>query len=456
MHPVNLKIHLLLQIILIATVCLLATGSYVLYQVNREVNQQAAAILKAAGNYLEVQLAGINPNVQKPGRFPDFELWKQTYPVSGVCLRYASTNRTSTYTLCRGEAEPVKYWPQAFESLYRHIFKTGIELTLPVTFKGSKVGSITVIPSTDMELAKAWDSSKGLLGLAASTAFAVCAWVYFAIHRALRPAQTIVDSLEQMQFDDSPKPLPAFKLLEWQRIGSALNHFTATQKQLLSERKHLVLQLLSVQEDERAFIARELHDELGQCLTGINALSASILQTAPQSCPQIVTEVESIARANQRVMHTVRALLLRLRPAELDELGLDACLHTMVEEWNDQHKGRSVCRLTISGESRSLKPPLPIVLFRIVQEGLTNIAKHADATEAVMNLEVAKLGVMLTIEDNGKLDVFTFPKTKGLGLLGMRERVTGLGGNFQLGKSSLGGLLLQVSLPDPADENLKI
>jgi two-component system sensor histidine kinase UhpB len=250
--------------------------------------------------------------------------------------------------------------------------------------------------------------------------------------------------------------LPAFKLLEWQRIGSALNHFTATQKQLLFERKQLVLQLLSVQDDERAFIARELHDELGQCLTGINALSASILQTAPQSCPQIVTEVESIARANQRVMHTVRALLLRLRPAELDELGLDACLYTMVDEWNDQHRGRSVCRLTISGESRALKPLLQIVVFRIVQEGLTNIARHADATEAAINLEIAQVCIILTIEDNGKLDVFPFPKTKGLGLLGMRERVTGLGGSFQLGKSSLGGLLLQVSLPVPADENLKI
>ncbi len=452
----NLKIHLLLQIILIATMCLLATGSYVLFQVNREVKQQTATTLEAVGRYLQVQLSGISPNVQKPGRFPDFDLWKQAYPVSGVCLRYTpSDQKISTYMLCQGEAMPIKPWPKAFENSYQSIFSTGIELTRPVIFKGAEVGSITVIPSVDNELAKAWDSIKGLLGLAASTTLAVCAWVYFAIYRALRPAQTIVNRLEQMQHDDSPSPLPDFKLLEWQRIGSAINLFAATQKQLLSDRKKLVLQLMSVQEEERAFLAQELHDELGQCLTGISALSTSILQTAQQDCPQIVTEVESIARVNRRIMETVRTLLMRLRPAELDELGLDACVHTMIEEWNRQHQGRIVCRLTIHGNNQSLQPPLPIVLFRIVQEGLTNITKHANATEAIIKLEIVQCNTSLTIEDNGKLDVFPFLKSKGLGLLGIRERVTGLGGSFELSKSPLGGLRLQVNLPVSADESLK-
>ncbi len=452
----NLKIHLLLQIILIATVCLLATGSYVLFQVNRQVKEETTTILEAAGNYLEVQLSGINPNVQQPGHFPDFDLWKQTYPYSGICLRYTpSDQRISNYTLCQGEATPIKYWPKAFETIYQSIFSTGIELTRPITFKGAVVGSITVIPSADNELAKAWNSIKGLLGLAASTTLAVCAWVYVAIHRALRPAQTIVNNLEQMQHDDSPTPLPDFKLLEWQRIGSAINHFTATQKQLLSDRKKLVLQLMSVQEEERAFLARELHDDLGQCLTGISALSTSILQAAQQSCPQIIIESESIVRINRRMMDTIRALLLRLRPAELEELSLDACLHTMMEEWNRQHQDRIICRLTIQGGSRSLKSPMPIVLFRIVQEGLTNIAKHANATEAIIKLEIVQCNTSLTIEDNGKLNVFPFPKTKGLGLLGIRERVTGLGGNFALSKSPLGGLRLQVNFPVSADESLK-
>ncbi|NOU21997.1 MAG: sensor histidine kinase [Methyloglobulus sp.] len=452
----NLKIHLLLQIILIATMCLLATGSYVMFQVNQEVKQQTATTLEAVGRYLQVQLSGISPNVQKLGRFPDFDLWKQAYPVSGICLRYTpSDQKISTYMLCQGEATPIKHWPKAFENSYQSIFSTGIELTRPVIFKGTEVGSITVIPSADNELAKAWDSVKGLLGLAASTTLAVCAWVYFAIYRALRPAQTIVNRLEQMQHDDSPTLLPTFKLFEWERIGSAINNFAATQKQLLSDRKKLVLQLMSVQEEERAFLAQELHDELGQCLTGISALSASIRLTAKQDCPKIVTEVESIARVNRRIMETVRNLLVRLRPAELDELGLEACVHTMVEEWNKQHQGRTVCRLTIHGSSQSLQPPLPIVLFRIVQEGLTNITKHANATEAIIKLEIVQCNTSLTIEDSGKLDVFPFLKTKGLGLLGIRERVTGLGGSFELSKSPLGGLKLQVNLPVSADESLK-
>ncbi|MBK8814303.1 MAG: sensor histidine kinase [Methylococcaceae bacterium] len=452
----NLKIHLLLQIILIATACLLVTGGYVLFQVNREVIQQTAATAETVGRYLEVQLSGINPNVQQPGRFPDFDLWKQTYPVSGVCLRYAPSNPgTSPRTICQGEAMPIKLWPKAFETIYRSFFSTSVEITRPITFKGAEFGSITVVPSANMELVKAWDRIKGLLGLTASTTLAVCAWVYLAIHRALRPVQIFVNRLEQMQSNDSPVNLPEFNLFEWQRIGSAINHYAATQKQLLSDRKKLVLQLMSVQEEERAFLARELHDELGQCLTGISALSASIVQTAKQSCPQIVAEVESIARINRRVMENVRSLLTRLRPTELEELGLDTSLHTMIEEWNRQHQDRIVCRLNIHGDSQSLKPPLPIVLFRIVQEGLTNIAKHSNATNAIVNLDIAELSTFLTIEDNGNLDVFIFTKTKGLGLLGVRERVTGLGGNFELSKSPFGGLRVQVNLPAAANESLK-
>jgi two-component system, NarL family, sensor histidine kinase UhpB len=452
---VNLKIHLLLHIILIAAICLLATGGYVLFQVNREVKHQAAETLDAASNYLGVQLSGMNPNGQQTGHFPDFELWKQAYPISGVCLRYVPSNqRTFAHSLCQGEAMPIQHWPKTFENCYLAIFSVGIELTRKITFKDVEVGSITVIPSAQMELAKAWDRIKGLLGLAASTTLAVCAWVYFAIQQALRPARTIINSLEQMQHDNTYVFLPPFKLFEWQRIGSAINHFVITQKQMLSDRKKLVLQLMSVQEEERTFLARELHDELGQCLTGINALSASIILTAQQESPKIVAEAESIARVNQRVMETVSTLLMHLRPAELNELGLEVCLQTMVDEWNNQLRNRRVCGFTVHGESRSLKPPLPIVLFRIVQEGLSNIAKHADATEAAVRLEITRDDINLLIEDNGKLNVFPFTENRGMGLLGMRKRVMGLDGDFQLDRSALGGLRLRVTLPI-ADEGLR-
>lgn len=299
-----------------------------------------------------------------------------------------------------------------------------------------------------MELAKAWDRLTGLLGLSATTTAAVCLLVYLTIYRALRPAQLIVNTLETMQTTDAVTPLPSFRLVEWQCIGTAINTFADTQKQLLTERKKLVLQLISVQEEERHYLAQELHDEFGQCLSAISALSSAVLLTARQDCPQLVPEVESIAHINQRIMTTVRTLLLRLRPAELVELGLAASLDTLITEWNTQHAEQKTCQLIIEGETQQLAKPLPITLYRIIQEGLTNIAKHSTASKVCVTLKLEEESTLtLTIEDNGKLVSFPFAKNQGLGLLGIRERVNGLGGQFDLFTNESGGLTINVILP---------
>jgi len=425
----------------------MATGAYVLFQVNRQVKQEAAITLDSVGKYLEIQLLQIDANLKDPRHFPDFDLWKQTHADAGVCLQYVSDNRESNYGLCQGEDTSSKHWPDSFETLYRLIFRPGIGLRRPLIFKGRNHGFITVIPSAEMELARAWERLIGLLGLSASTAIAICLLVYLSISRALRPAQMIVANLEQMQAADSVLRLPTFKLLEWQRIGVAINTFANTQRHLLLERKKLAVQLMSAQEEERRYLARELHDEFGQCLSAINALSSSIVQIAQKDCPQLVPETESIAKINRRVMESVRTLLLRLLPAELDEFGLATSLDTMVTAWNQQCSNQIHCQLILEGDLQQLKGPLPITLYRIVQEGLTNIAKHSAATKATVNLKIAGQTISLKIEDNGQSTVFPLLEQKGFGLLGIRERVNGLGGQLCLLPRQSGGLVLQVTLP---------
>ena len=425
----------------------MASAAFVLVQAHRQITREAVTLLDSTGKYLELQLLRIDADLQEPAQFPDFELWKQTHAVSGVCLRYLSANRETSYRLCQGEGASIRRWPGVFETLYRAIFDPGAQLTRSLSFKGRNHGSITVISSTEMELARAWERLTGLLGLSASTTAAVCLLVYLSIYRALRPAQVIVRTLESMQKSDSSSPLPTFKLIEWQRIGEAFNQFATIQKRLLSERKKLALQLMSVQEAERRYLARELHDEFGQCLSAINAYCSSLLHTAKQQCPELVQETESIARINRRMMETVQSLLLRLRPAELDQCGLEASLEAMIREWNQQNAGQSHCRLLINGDAGLLHEPLPINLFRIVQEGLTNIAKHSNATQVLVKLIIAEQSMRLTIEDDGELKQLPSEENQGFGLLGIRERVSGLGGKLDLLRSETGGLSVQVTLP---------
>ena len=141
-------------------------------------------------------------------------------------------------------------------------------------------------PSAEMEIAQAWDNLCSLLGLSAMTVLAVCLLVYLSISRALRPAKIIVQDWRVWKKEHDYR-LPSFELIEWQCIATAINQLAASQQQLLAEHQKLAVQMIDVQEEERRYLARELHDEFGQCLAAINAVAASIAQTAEQQCPSL-------------------------------------------------------------------------------------------------------------------------------------------------------------------------
>jgi glucose-6-phosphate-specific signal transduction histidine kinase len=188
------------------------------------------------------------------------------------------------------------------------------------------------------------------------------------VSRALHPAQVIVAGLEKMEKGELSFRLPAFELDEWQRTGKAINQLAANLEQLLSERKKLALKLINIQEEERRYLARELHDEFGQCLAAINAVAASISQTAAYECPALVPEGKNISRIVHHMMESLRGLLKRLRPSDIDELGLTACLKSLVADWNVSSGGKTHYNLAVHGNIDQLPEPLPVTIFRIVQE----------------------------------------------------------------------------------------
>ena len=210
------------------------------------------------------------------------------------------------------------------------------------------------------------------------------------------------------------------------------------------------MQLINVQEEERRYLARELHDEFGQCLAAINAVAASIAQTAAQQCPALVNDAEHISRITQHMLENVRDLLKRLRPAELDELGLTAVLNSLVSGWNARSDGKCQYRLNIVGDCALLPESLTITLFRIIQECLTNIAKHASASNVNINLAIIADAVALTVKDDGSAKKLPFAGNSGIGLLGIRERVTALSGKLTLAIAEPHGLIVEMHLPIPS------
>ena len=448
----NLKFYLLSRIVLIAVTCLIATAAYVLYQADQQAILETKITAESIDKQLELQLMRINAGFGQPERFPDFDLWKEVSTASGICISYLSANNSLRRNICNGAKITSRSWPIWFESFYQWVFHPGLEVVRPVAFNGQVHGSIIVAPSAELEIASAWQNICSLMGLSTSSTLALCLLVYFAVSRVLHPAQVIVAGLEKMEKGELSFRLPPFELDEWQRTGKAINQLAASLEQLLSERKKLALKLMNIQEEERRYLARELHDEFGQCLAAINAVAASISQTAENECPELVPEGKNISRIAHHMMESLRGLLLCLRPSDIDELGLTASLKSLVAGWNASSGGKTHYSLAVHGDLDRLPEPIPVTIFRVVQECLTNVSKHSSANDAKVTLRTVSENSSITtieliIEDDGKTKNLPFKDSPGIGLIGIRERVTALGGRLTLKTGNPSGLAVHICLP---------
>ena len=193
---------------------------------------------------------------------------------------------------------------------------------------------------------------------------------------------------------------------------------------------------LRAQEDERRRIARELHDEAGQVLTAV----------------KIELDLEGRTDAGAlvgRALAQVRDLSNLLRPSVLDDLGLVAALTALVDDFS--MRTRISTTVDFGGATRRLPPDIEVVIYRVVQEALTNIAKHARASRASVALSLDSKHARLVVEDDGRgmnpAGTKPDPDEPHLGLLGMRERVTAVGGTLNINAGPQGGLRLDASIP---------
>jgi signal transduction histidine kinase len=191
--------------------------------------------------------------------------------------------------------------------------------------------------------------------------------------------------------------------------------------------KALVERLGSVQEDERRRLSRDLHDQLGQQLTALR-LALNVLKDAARDdgIRRQVEHIESIARALDR---DVDHLAWELRPPALDELGLATALDSLINQWAQYHGIAATFRAPST--ARRLPNDVESNLYRIAQESLHNIAKHARAANVSVALEYSSRRVELTIADDGVgFDAGTADARDGMGLVGMRERAALIGGEL--------------------------
>lgn len=209
--------------------------------------------------------------------------------------------------------------------------------------------------------------------------------------------------------------------------------------------------IVNIQEEERRRIAQELHDEAGQALTGIKMNLEWVEKELAPSEKAIREKIEEVKSQVGKIMEELRRLSYDLRPAILDELGLVPTLRWYIEEYSK--RTRTAVHLQTTGLQKRLSAKIETLLYRVIQEALTNVAKHAQAESVILSLEKKDVHVHLYITDDGRgFEVkryFSSPPIirRGLGILGMKERVELAGGTFFIDSDLGQGTRISIKVP---------
>ncbi len=267
-------------------------------------------------------------------------------------------------------------------------------------------------------------------GVGMAISFFVNQWV---LRKALDPLdrlQAAVDAIRRgatdvrVQLGDNSDE-------RFDRLGDTFNQMLEQLAQRTREMKQLSRQILQAQEDERYRLARELHDEAAQSLTSL-LVHIRLLERAnnPAEAQRRVQELRDLTA---RALEDVRRVALDLRPTILDDLGLAAALEWRVDEFNKQDGIRAA--IAVSGLERRLPRETELVLYRVGQEALSNVNRHAGASEVKVSLHREGKLCVLQVADNGVgFDPAQVDRRdgRGLGLVGMRERVAMVGGELEV------------------------
>jgi len=327
--------------------------------------------------------------------------------------------------------------PQPVE--YRRVFRESLTAYTEILIRANPSDEITEV----------WNETRGVLGLLVLFAVLANILVYISLGRGLAPIESILKGLDGIEQGEYQRRLPRFKYPEFSRISEKFNNMAEVLQTSRDENRLLTQKSLAIQEDERRSLAQELHDEFGQSITAIKAVLASIEQMNHQDSDMLKSSARTIGTFSDRMYEAARRMMRQLRPAILDEFGLISTLQDMIDDWNSRHED-VFCHFEFKGKFDELGEEVNISVYRVIQESLTNIVKHAQATEVTVCLNRVEndpsynIGVKLLIKDNGIGFDETTPR--GLGLLGMRERVEALNGSFAMKSATNEGVEIIVSL----------
>jgi two-component system, NarL family, sensor histidine kinase UhpB len=437
---------LIIRLMAVVLLCLTAAIGCLVWQAHHAIEADVASTATRVNGHLQTLYwqhllwrNGMQRGALVP--LPEWETIETQSIISpGVCVTFAlpGADRHKLCSQVEALGPPAPTW---FATAYLALLGAYEPVAQPLSLHGESAGILVTSADPDAALRRAWREISTVVDVAIMLAAGIALLAAFMIGHALLPARAIIGALQSLKEGHLGLQLGKFKSTEFNHIANAVNQLAATLRQTNFERMTLTARLFQVQEEERRSIARDLHDEFGQALTAARALATVIESNATPDRPDIVQDARAIAKTQEQMMSALRTTLVRLRSQSIEEVGLEASLRQLITDFNAQSKTSTVFRLHMAGRLADLQKRVAVDLYRIVQECLTNANKHGRPTEVSVRLEhhtTRDPHVALTIEDDGGGDVSLVHTSFGHGILGIRERLAGLGGSLSIANAPRG------------------
>ncbi len=444
------RVNLLLAVVL-ALGLTLNVGRLVL-DAGPRVQAEDQSVIRLAREFIATIVAGLN---EAPD--PEARLNQIVYDLKR--LRHVSITRQGAAVdgsagIGRSDIPDDTRSPPAWFVALVHPETTAVNV--PISIKG-KPGSLVITSHPNDEIAEIWDGIVTQVLVGSGVAIVLFLITSLVVSRALKPIEALSRAITKIESGSYDTRVKVEGSPELAAICEKLNHLATALGAAVDDKRRLAERVVSLQDVERKEIARELHDEFGPYLFALRAHAGALTKIADASEPNlgalrkhgnaILEQVDTLQQSNRRVLE-------RLRPVGLAELGLRQALAALLRLWGETHPD-VVVEAAISPDLGASGETVDLTIYRIIQEALTNVFRHANATHVNVTVEPAESGTArgtfgcarVRVSDDGcglKAD-----HKLGLGLTGMRERILALGGSLDIASGG-GGVTVEAVIPRAA------
>jgi two-component system sensor histidine kinase UhpB len=437
------RINLLMALVL--TLGLAINVTRLVLEGGPRVQAEDQSVTRLAREFVETIVAGLNEAPNPEARLD--QIVQDLQRLRHVSITW-QTDTGASADIHEGEEDEAGSVPSWFVTLV-HPRTTAV--SVPVSIHGKRTALvITSIPND--EIAEIWDGVLTQLAIGSAVALALFLITMVVVGRALAPLEELSKAMSGIESGSYGVHVEPGGAPELAAICTKMNRLAETLGEAIEEKRRLAERAVSLQDVEREEIARELHDEFGPYLFTLRVHAGALMRLANAG----VSDADGVRKHGGAILGQIndlqqftRRILERLRPVGLAELGLREALGALLRMWNESHPEVEI-ETTIS---RSLGETADLTIYRVVQEALTNVFRHARATAVNVSIEPAErpAGVqgnrdyaLVRVRDNGR---GLKPGEKfGFGLTGMRERILALGGTLTVA-SGEGGVTIEAMVP---------